>query len=156
MNMFRVVIDLGVPVIGWTLMLAGVLLDLGPLLQIFSLFLLIISFFIWDFYGLMYRKLRSYGYINVNTAIQDSTRSAVSSLGSSTTLYSFLLPLSKLNGKVDTLNSGVLTSFKLILFIPYFIVAQSVPRITGSLKYLFKIGQGTWYKTERTKEAVTE
>ncbi len=91
-NMFRVFIDLGVPVVGWTLMLSGVLLDLGPLLQIFSLFLLIMSVLIWDFYGLMYRKLKSYGYINVKPTTPSSTSSALSSASGSTTLYSFFLP----------------------------------------------------------------
>jgi cellulose synthase/poly-beta-1,6-N-acetylglucosamine synthase-like glycosyltransferase len=121
LNIFRVFIDLGIPLLGWSLMISGILLDLGSVLRYFSLFLLIMSFFIWDFYGLMYRKLSRLGYISNKRSGDHLAQSA-----------------------------------KLILFMPVFILAQSVPRLTGSFKHFFGWQKGVWYKTERTKERIME
>ena len=146
-NLFRVFIDLGVPVVGWTLMISGVLLDLGPLLRMFSLFLLIMSVFIWDFYGFMYRKLYGLNYIKNTNA---------SAWSRSTKLFSFHPLIFLFSGYSSSTGYKFIQSIKLVLFIPLFIFAQSIPRITGSFKYLFKVGGGVWYKTERTKETLTE
>ncbi|MCH7640691.1 hypothetical protein IID22_00610 [Patescibacteria group bacterium] len=113
----------------------------------FSLFLLIMSVFIWDFYGFMYRKLYDLNYIKNNqaTAWQRSTK-----------LFSFHPLVFLYNGYTGSAGYKFVQSVKLILFIPFFIFAQAIPRITGSFKYLFKVGGTVWYKTERTKEAIVE
>ncbi|MFC1790103.1 DUF2334 domain-containing protein [Patescibacteria group bacterium] len=124
--MFRVFIDLGIPVLGWLLLFSGVLLDLGPFLRSVSYLFLTMSFFIWDFYGFMYRKLTKVGYLN--QGLKDWKQRFF--------IY--------------------LQSIKLILWMPVFIVAQSIPRVTGAYKYLLNIDKGVWYKTERSKEKVRE
>jgi cellulose synthase/poly-beta-1,6-N-acetylglucosamine synthase-like glycosyltransferase len=41
-----------------------------------------------------------------------------------------------------------------LLFMPVFIIIQAIPRFTALFSYLFNKNQNTWYKTERTVEAV--
>ena len=41
-----------------------------------------------------------------------------------------------------------------LLFMPVFIIIQAIPRFTALFSYLFNRNQNTWYKTERTVEAV--
>ncbi len=120
MLFFRIFIDLGIPILGWVLMLSGILMDLGYMLRIFSLFLMLMSIFIWDFYGRMYRILYKTKYIE--------------------------------NGYSHHHIHQITQSFKLILFMPVFIIAQSIPRLMGGYKYVFNLNTGIWYKTERTKE----
>lgn len=59
-NMFRVIIDLGLPVFGWTLTLIGTFVFLGPQAKFISICLLFVSLLMFDFYGYMYRRLSSY------------------------------------------------------------------------------------------------
>jgi len=120
MLFFRIFIDLGIPILGWALMLAGILMDLGYMLRMFSLFLMLMSIFIWDFYGRMYRILYKSKYIE--------------------------------NGYRHHRIHQIFQSIKLILYMPVFIVAQSIPRLMGGYKYIFNLNTGIWYKTERTKE----
>lgn len=59
------------------------------------------------------------------------------------------LPASR-QGKVIT------QSIKLFSFVPIMIGVQVVPRMTALSKTIFAGKQGGWYKTERTKEAISE
>lgn len=51
-----------------------------------------------------------------------------------------------------SLKHKTLTSIKLFIFLPVFIVVQSIPRIEALYNILFHPERNTWYKTERTVE----
>ena len=51
-----------------------------------------------------------------------------------------------------SLNDKVAISGRLFFFMPIFVFAHSIPKVTGFIKYLFSIDQGIWDKSERTRE----
>jgi len=85
-----------------------------------SLSLLIISIFIWDLYGLMYRMLST--YIDQNMTSKNKLK----------------------------------LTLKLFVFMPVMIFIQAAPRFQALKNFLFYRKKIEWYKTERTKEIITE
>ncbi len=71
-NMFRVIVDLGLPVFGWTLTFLGTFVFLGPQAKFISLCLLFVSLLMFDFYGHMYRRLSP--YIKKDMSFLEKTR----------------------------------------------------------------------------------
>jgi hypothetical protein len=52
-----------------------------------------------------------------------------------------------------TLSEKMLNTVQLFLFLPVFIIVQSIPRIEAIYNSFFATKEVAWYKTERTSEA---
>lgn len=53
-----------------------------------------------------------------------------------------------------TMQKQIYRSGAHLLFLPIFIIIQAIPRFTALFSYIFNKQQNTWYKTERTVEAI--
>jgi len=51
-----------------------------------------------------------------------------------------------------TMNDKIVNSGRLFFFMPVFVFAHSIPKVTGYVKYLFWRDKEIWHKTERTRE----
>jgi cellulose synthase/poly-beta-1,6-N-acetylglucosamine synthase-like glycosyltransferase len=119
MSQFRFLIDVGLILISLVMISVGAFAYLSPLLKWMSIFLALMSIFIMDIYGLMYRRLSQY----INPQM--------------------------------TFWQKVLQSLKLFSYFPILIFVQAIPRAIALWNYLFK-RETSWYKTERTKEAIAD
>lgn len=125
-NMLRFFVDVGIPIVSWSLFFGGYLQDIGGGYRNLSLILTVASVFIWDYYGFTYRVLYKLGYVGrTNRAWRDRL-------------------------------SVVIRSIQLVVFMPFFMFVQAAPRFSAAYKYLTGSYSGSWYKTKRTAEVVVE